>query len=467
MSLITIQGASAGAKVVVTVDGAITDQLATIVTDFSKSLTEEIGGVNGINLVPGSTNFAGNGIGYGVVTINGAYDISGNVGAITFGGNTGEGIPDISADINGRGITSGFVSVEGGIMGGVKFQAGNYSGTFVGGAGNNAFTGDINVSDSNSWYVFTGNGDDTVTTGHGKNVVNAGLGKNYINVHDGQNTIYSYGRDTIYGLSNDYGQTISIHGGNSVINVGSNSYIESLTEGWSEDNITVGSNSTVVGGTADRVSLSGGISTVISSINDTISASNDAWIQWGINVNADVAGKLTFVGGYGTSTVTAANTTVYGASEMNMILNVTSDKYGNSIFSGGTGNETLNASGSEYGVNAFGNIAGTSGSQVFIGGTGADTLVAGVGDATMTGGSGDSNFFAFRDGIAGGKYVITDFNSAAGNKIVTMFYDENEISNAVNGQTHSNGNTTITLSDHSQITFTNVDQIKGSDFVIW
>lgn len=462
----TVQGASAGAHVVVTVDGALTDQLASLVTDFSNTLAGEIGAVEGINLVPGSTPFSANGVGYGVATVAGSYSVTGSVGAIVFGGAIGSGIPSVHTQIDATGVTSSFVSVEGGTTGGVQFQAGSSAGLFIAGTGNNAFTGD-QLSNAGNWMVLTGSGNDTVVAGAGQNTINAGTGDNFVNVSNGTNTVYSYGNDTIYGGANANNQTVSLYGGSSFVTVGENSYIENVAGAGSNNAITVGGGSTVVGGTDDTISLNGGVSTVLTGVGDTISASGDAWIQYAVNANVSVAGSLTFVGGYGTSTITAGQSTIYGADSMNIILNATQPGSGKTIFSGGSGNETLNASGSTYGVAAYGNNAGTTGTQVFIGGTGSDTLVAGVGDATMTGGSGAANTFAFRDGVAGGNYVITDFNSAIGNTVGLLNYSESELQTALANQVSSNGSTTLKLDDGTTILFQNVSSLNSGDFQVW
>lgn len=464
MPLITVQGASAGAHVVVTVDGALTGQLANLVSEFSSTLTGEIGAIDGVNLVPGSTPFSGNGIGYGVATVAGSYSVTGSVGAIVFGGAVGSGVPSVHTQIDASGVTSNFVSVEGGSTGGVQFQAGSASGLFIAGAGNNAFTGD-QLSKASNWMVLTGSGNDTVIAGAGESTINAGAGDNFVNITNGTNTVYSYGHDTIFGGNCAGNQTVSLYGGSSFVTVGKNSYVENVAGAGAGNSITVGGGSTVVGGTNDKISLNGGISTVLTGVGDTISASGDAWVQYAINADVSVAGSLTFVGGYGTSTVTAGQATIFGADSMNVILNATGS--GRSVFSGGSGNETLNASGSTAGIAAFGNNAGTTGSQVFMGGTGADTLVAGVGNATMSGGSGAANIFAFRDGIAGGNYVITDFSSAVGNTVALLNYTQTELQNALASQTNANGSSTLKLDDGTTILFQNVTSLNSGDFQIW
>lgn len=179
-----------------------------------------------------------------------------------------------------------------------------------------------------------------------------------------------------------------------------------------------------------------------------------------------VSGSLTFIGGTGQSTITAASSTIFGASGLDAIVNATSNST-ESLFVANAGNETLDGSNSVYGIHAFGNVVGTSGTQTFIGGTGSDTLVAGVGDATMTGGSGAMNYFAFRDGIAGGNYTITDFGSAAGNIVGLLNYTQSDLTNALSTATTSGNNTTIKLSDNTTITFDNVTSLNSNDFQIW
>ncbi|NHN87900.1 beta strand repeat-containing protein [Acetobacter conturbans] len=463
MVLVTVQGASSGAQVVVTVDGALSDQLGQLVTTFSNTLQGEIGGVNGINLVPGSTAFSGNSIGYGVATVAGSYSVTGGVDAVVFGGATdAKAVPSVHTQIDLTGVTSSYVSVEGGTTQGVQLQVGSASGTFVAGTGNNAFTGD-QMSNASDWYVFTGAGNDTVIAGAGQNTINAGTGDNFINVSNGTNTIYSYGNDTIYGTSCSADQTVSLYGGSSFVTVGQESYIDDLSGG--NNAVTVGSGSTVMGGAADKISLNGGTSTVLGGSSDTISASENALVARSDNADVSVSGSLTFIGGTGTSTITAAQSTIYGASGLDAVVNGTGT--GETLFVATTGNETLDASGSVMGVHVFGNNVGVSGSQVFIGGTGADTLVAGVGDATMTGGSGAANTFAFRDGLAGGNYVITDFSSSVGNTVGLLNYSSSSLQASLTSQTTANGNTTITLDDKTTITFDNVSSLNSGDFQIW
>lgn len=459
MAIVTVQGASSGSAINVTVDGAATGSLGALVTSFSNELTSVIDTLNGEALSSGGTyDFTGNAAGLAVLAGTGTYTLSGNLEYIVFGDILGT-TPTGAFHVDASGVSSGTLSVVGGTQFGIEFQAGASNGTFIAGAGNNLFTGDQS-SGAGNWAVTTGDGNDTVIAGTGSNTINAGAGDNLILIYQGSNVVASYGQDTILG-GNNSGQTVSVYGGSSVINVGADAYINDASSGG--NSITVGGTSTIVAGTGDTISLAGAGSSVYAGVSDTISASGDATVYGAHNASIDASGSLAFLG-TGATTITASSATIFGGAGLDVTLDTTGSK--GSLFVANSGNETLNAANSEYGVQAFGNVAGYSGTQVFIGGTASDTLVAGVGDATMTGGSGAANEFAFRNGIAGASYEITDFGSAAGNFVFLYQYTEAELTTALANQVNSNGSTTITLSDGSTIKFDNVASLTSSQFAI-
>lgn len=466
MALLTVPGASSGATVNVTVDGANTDALATTLNGFGTAVGAGIasGTLDGKDLTAGSsTTFSSNNPGYGVITQGGAYTVSGNVGDIVFGGPSGNGlIPSSHMQIDASGVTSKNISVEGGTTGGVQFQAGSGGGTFVAGTGNNAFTGD-QVFGAGDWNITTGSGNDTIVAGSGSNTIDAGTGKNVIDVSNGTNYVHSYGQDTIFGSNCAIGQHATLYGGSSVVELSKGSFVNDASSNGDND-ITVRDGSTISGGMNDHITLDGGTSTVLGASNDTITASGNAYVDGVNSSNVSVDGSLTFLGGTGNSTITASQSTIFGSNGLDAVIQGS----GSTLFVATYGNDTLDGSGSGSALHAFGHNFGTSGTDTFIGGTASDTLVAGVGDATMTGGSGDANIFAFRDGVAGANYTITDFGSAAGNLVALQGgFTANDVSKALANETVSGGNTTITLSDNSTITFQNFTNLQSSDFTVW
>lgn len=193
MPIITVQGASSGSHVVVTVDGAGSGTLAGLVSSFSNTLASGIAGgsISGQNLTPGSTEFSSNTSGYGVITAAGSYQVSGDVGAIVFGGLPGTNqIPSAHVQIDASKGTASFVSVEGGTTQGVQFQAGSSNGVFVAGTGNNSFLGD-QLAGGGNWSIYAGSGNDTVIAGTGNSTINAGTGNNYISISQGTNVVNS------------------------------------------------------------------------------------------------------------------------------------------------------------------------------------------------------------------------------------------------------------------------------------
>jgi hypothetical protein len=94
---------------------------------------------------------------------------------------------------------------------------------------------------------------------------------------------------------------------------------------------------------------------------------------------------------------------------------------------------------------------------------GSDTFYGGTGSATITAGSG-TNLFVFTDGQAGGTASIEGFDSVRSH-IDLQGYGKNEVANALKSQTVVGGTTTITLSDHTKISFAGVSQLTANDFI--
>ena len=160
------------------------------------------------------------------------------------------------------------------------------------------------------------------------------------------------------------------------------------------------------------------------------------------------SGGTTFVQGGGAATLDGAMT-AFGASG-GVITYVGS--VGGVTYNAGAGAETINAS-----LSGANNVMWASGSSsssdLLVGGSGNDTLIAGPGTDTLTGGAGN-NRFVFLDGRGGGTAQVTDFTTQ--DTVELLGYGTAAAATALNNAVSSGGNTTLTLSDNTQITFLGV-----------
>jgi hypothetical protein len=127
-----------------------------------------------------------------------------------------------------------------------------------------------------------------------------------------------------------------------------------------------------------------------------------------------------------------------------------------------SGNETL-FGGFASGKDTF--YAG-SGSDQITGSTGQSTFVLGTGSATITA-SPSSSFKAMFDAIngqGGGTDLVTGLTNASQLDIQLTGYGPNEAANALAGQTTNGSSVTITLSDSTKITFTDITHLTSSNF---
>lgn len=472
MAIITVVGASSG-QVQVTVDGSQNSTLAQQANTLFSKLNGIVDTLNVQYLTPGSNNSetGSNQAGYGVITSAGSYNVAGNFEWLSVGSDPvaqpGSALAGwVNVDITKD--TTQNVTVLGGTEAGISLRAGSQSGTFLAGSGDNRFQGS-NLSTAGDWNILAGDGNDIIDSGAGNNTIAAGGGDNTITLGTGVNYVHSDGQDTITATAGT--QNITLNGASSVVQVGANSLVvDNSADG---EQITVGGGSTVIGGSNSNdtsfphtsINLVGSTGTVIGGQLSTISAAYGDFEVSNTNAaNVDVSGSLTFIRGTGVTTITAGQTTIFGANGLDAIVNSTA---GTSLFVANEGNETLDGASSAFGIHAFGTTYGT-GNQLFIGGSASDTLVGGVGNATMQGGTGAANVFGFRDGIAGADYTISDFGSAAGNSVllVNYGYSDADLQKVLDAATHKDGNTTITLSDQSQITFVGVDSLNTSQFNI-
>jgi Ca2+-binding RTX toxin-like protein len=300
----------------------------------------------------------------------------------------------------------------------LSFIASGGNGTVVASDGTNRFA----VSGGN-WSLNTGNGNDIIIATNGNDSISAGAGNNTIYVSNGQFFIESTGNDTIQ--------------------IGSGSVTINATFGGSDRVQAATGNLLFIGGT-------GGATIVGGSGSDTYYGSQSA--SGPQVVYGGSAGNNFLMAGDGAATLVGGGTNdqlfAYGSS--------------NQLLKAGSGNATL-WRGAASGNNTL--MAG-AGSDYIIGGFGNDTFVDGSGSATVQAGFGD-DVFEFIKGQSGGQTLIEgyyDFTASA-IRIHLQGYDSNEVDNALDGQTVSNGSVTLSLSDGTTITFQNVTALDNSKFI--
>jgi len=172
-------------------------------------------------------------------------------------------------------------------------------------------------------------------------------------------------------------------------------------------------------------------------------------------------GGLMFGGAGDISTITSGvgASTIFGGS--GSIVNFVGNLSGGT-FIASDGSETLNASGSST-SNFFAGGAASSNVSL-IGGSGTDTMLAGAGTETMAGGGGADAFVFFSANTTGQTVFITDFADTADSMYI-LGYDSTQSAASLrdNAIVGPNG-VTITLSDSTSITFTdltNANQLDG------
>jgi Ca2+-binding RTX toxin-like protein len=157
---------------------------------------------------------------------------------------------------------------------------------------------------------------------------------------------------------------------------------------------------------------------------------------------------VTFVEAGGPATLSGAVTAVGAAGG---VIDYTGASGGLTYYATG-GAETVNA-----GASSTNNVmwagGGLGDNDLLIGGSGNNALIAGAGADTLSGGSGPT-LFEFLAGRSGGTDVITDFTPA--DTVDLVGYGAGAAAAAEQTAVVSGGNTTITLSDNTRITFLGV-----------
>ncbi len=398
-------------------DGVAAGQILPVTIPSGSAIPTVPGGKSGLFIKPDG----------GAVTLPGSYSAFSTA-------------TDASAPIS---VTGGSVAGQFVIAGtaGLSFTAGSGTGSVMAGGGNNL----VNLpSGSGSQYVYLGGGADTVQATGGQQTVDAGPGNNFLNLGTGTDYVVSSGIDTVVAS----GGAVTVNGV-----AGSSALVFSGTSALFFSGS--GNTATVAAGTGSAAGA------------DTIFANGGGGQFYG------GSGQLLFVGGSGASTAVGGSgtsvlfggssgrdllvagqgsSTVVGTPGMTVVGGVSSD-----VLVAGIGNESLVAgSGSDV-------LFGNTGTVAMFGGTGADTMVAAAGTAEMVGGTA-TDLFAFVNGAGGGNNTIWNFTH--GQDHAALFgYGTNIIPGLINSAVVSGSATTITLSDHTTITFGNIGQLTASDLI--
>ena len=283
----------------------------------------------------------------------------------------------------------------------------------------------------------------------------------------------------IYGNS-DAGQRVLSGSGSLIFNASGGSGTIVTGGGTSQITIAAGDTgawSVKTGGTADTITASAG--------SLAVDASGAPAGGLGELIKAG-SGILTFIGGAGNAKIvggTGSETVTGGAGT----LNATGGTAGHNVLIAGTGAASLFGAGNgdlliAKGAAAQGLHAGAgnetlngtaaTGTDTFYVGGGLDQIAGGSGNNVYVGGPGEavvaaaglSNLFSFVDGSAGGTMLVNDLTNASQVDIALTGYGPNEIVNDVATQTAGANSVTVTLSDHTSITFANMTHLTAGNF---
>ncbi|WP_146220638.1 hypothetical protein [Gluconacetobacter entanii] len=453
MQAVSITGAQ-GTTVSIATDSTFTNTLA---QQYAQQVTATLSSDTMVAGTPG-TDQSSAARTFVDITSGGTYTLDGSDTGIVIGGLNGQSLSQ-AVSVNATGVTTP-VNVIAGDLGGVTYTAGSESGVFTAAAGNNVFSGG-----SGDYVINTGAGRDTISTGTGQDTINAGIGAAAIYLAAANNTLDLQGADTVYGADRAAQdvtlETRSSVSGSASLDLGAKSHV---TDTGSGNSMTVHGGSTVTGGTDDSVTLMNqqglyGLEdlleaqTMNSEAGDTISATGFVTINDPTGGDVSVDGCLRFLNARGTATVSAWRSTIYGSAGTDD-LNITAsdDTYTDFDGSQGSGNEVFD------GANSTGDIDA-------VGGSGNNTLIGGSGNNTLSGANG-INDFIFINGHAGGQDIIKDFGKSSANVVELSGYNMTQASlqDMLANATVTGGNTTISLSDHTRVTFVGVTDLGAQNF---
>jgi Ca2+-binding RTX toxin-like protein len=358
---------------------------------------------------------------------------------------------------------------------------GSFDSTAIGGSGPAtvfAGSGVMRVFEGSGPIVFGGNGNAGSTilggSGPGTSPLTANL--------TGQNQTVSVGGSASTVTAAGSGDVVI--GGSSTLNVTVTGTADTIQAGSGSSTVVSGGSGTLInGGSGPLVVMESGTGNTITggSGATTVTASTATFVAGG-------SGGLTFVGGLGTATVvggggvdtvtpgagglifnvgTSNNATVnsgsgtvsiFGApgTTVNLVGTIGGSAGQPDYAVAGEGSETLNASGSAASDWLSVNTTVTSSATTMIAGSGNDTLIAGLaaGSTTMTGGSGSDAFVFFKQAVGGAHDVINDFT--ASDSVFIEGYGPGSASALQNASSVSANGLTLTLSDGTTVTFSNL-----------
>jgi Ca2+-binding RTX toxin-like protein len=275
-----------------------------------------------------------------------------------------------------------------------------------------------------------------------------------------------------------------VSGAGTVVSGGSNNRIvvpASVTGSWSintgdgDDTVlaTGSGNDTINAGRGHNAILLGSGDDVVQSTgDDTVDAGSGHETIAATGTGHDLvfghSSQLLFVATGGPATVFggSGSDTFFGGTGPDAVHGGTG---GNNFLFAGTGTATLFGGGNGDQLFADGNkgqaLHAGAGNETLFGGfaSGLDTFYGGAGSATITGGNGN-NLFVFTDGQAGGTDLLEQFNSGR-DHVDLQGYGKNELAKALKSQSVVGASASITLSDHTTITFAGVSRLAAGDFI--
>gem|GEM_PF-875236 len=447
-----------------------TDTAGVMAKSYASSLQSLVtaGTLDNAILSPGGNNFVSSQkASQAIIDAAGTYGVSGNYSNIVIAStssNTLAGAVTLDTTQN----SANYLNIIAADQYGSNIKVGNGSGSFAATQGNNVF----NASGATgNWNIATSSGNDTIYGASGTNTITGGTGNNLIYLGGSNNFVTSLGKDTIYGAAGAI-DTVSIQGGSSTAYLKTNAAVMDFSTG---NNITVGDNSSVYGGTSSVVNVSSGSATVTGTQGDTISAAGNLQVVHGSNQNISVSGSLNFISGTGKTAISAGSGTIYGADGLTATLSSSSRLLFTANQPYTTGNQNIDGRAVAGGLSAWTG----AGQQTIIGGTASDIFYLGTAftgtsttdvAATVTGGSGAGNLFGLLANHTAGSFTITDFRAAADNKFFLYNYKPADASGVaqsiLNTATVSGGNTSVMIDGSAKVTFLGVTDLKVSDFSI-